>query len=402
MKGKRVLCLLLGAVLCVGMAGCKKDKHVHDYTEYVLIQATCTQAGKIEKVCNGCGEKIYADIEAKGHTMVESICSICGFGSSVGDSSSSSSTSADSSVMPDSSTSADSSIIFDSSTSVESSAIPSEKDFSAFYTFEELYEEVKLLQYTLTKEEFLVALMNCALENVYVNKNERIKLVWQGGVNLDFGKIRTDFEVDAYAAANVYRLQVQEGVLSIMHVNGTSFEIGQIDGVKGAENPIVGITVNLQNDLLVRFKNDKIMALGKIPENPTDIAETVLMYKEYEEKYRVMGSFNKGIESVEIPFSHLGKLIGSIARRAFWDCPKLKSVTIMDGFTEISTQAFKECAALTEITIPASVRAIGENAFEGCAKLETVHFSGTRAQWEGISIASGNEALSSAKVICYG
>ena len=50
------------------------------------------------------------------------------------------------------------------------------------------------------------------------------------------------------------------------------------------------------------------------------------------------------------------------------------------------------------LTIKSKELTVGEKAFSGCSTLARVYFSGTKEQWEALSIASGNGALTGAKV----
>lgn len=101
-----------------------------------------------------------------------------------------------------------------------------------------------------------------------------------------------------------------------------------------------------------------------------------------------------------------------------WDFSRVTSVSIPDSVTVIQPFAFM-CAKLTDLTVPASVSelpkgacyfcedlaavhlpasltAIGENAFGDCNVLKDVWFAGTKAQWDALQIAEGNNALQAA------
>ncbi|MBO4676201.1 MAG: leucine-rich repeat protein, partial [Oscillospiraceae bacterium] len=88
----------------------------------------------------------------------------------------------------------------------------------------------------------------------------------------------------------------------------------------------------------------------------------------------------------------------SIPAYAFDGCGGLKSVTIPDGVTSIGEYAFNTCSSLTSVTIPESVTSIRNSAFNGCTALSEVYFLGSRAQWDAISIGSGNDPLNNANV----
>ena len=86
------------------------------------------------------------------------------------------------------------------------------------------------------------------------------------------------------------------------------------------------------------------------------------------------------LTSITLPES-----VTSIRDKAFWECSSLTSVTIGNGVTSIGERAFLGCSSLTSITIPESVTSIGYAAFEGCSSLETIHYTGTKKQWESIT-----------------
>lgn len=75
---------------------------------------------------------------------------------------------------------------------------------------------------------------------------------------------------------------------------------------------------------------------------------------------------------------------------------KIRTATIPASIQTISKSAFAGCSNLKEITIPVEVTSIEENAFSSCTNLQTVHYTGTTADWNAISIASGNSALTNA------
>ncbi len=95
---------------------------------------------------------------------------------------------------------------------------------------------------------------------------------------------------------------------------------------------------------------------------------------------------------------YLPNSITSIDPCTFASCQNLSSITIPNSVTSIEFQAFENCERLTSITIPASVTSIGRTAFLGCNSLKDVYYRGSAAEWNRISIASGNEALTSATI----
>lgn len=64
--------------------------------------------------------------------------------------------------------------------------------------------------------------------------------------------------------------------------------------------------------------------------------------------------------------------VTEIAKKAFYDCEKLTSVTIGSNVTTIGKQAFDKCQNLKQVTLGSGVTTIGDSAFYDCKKLESV------------------------------
>ena len=77
----------------------------------------------------------------------------------------------------------------------------------------------------------------------------------------------------------------------------------------------------------------------------------------------------KYMKLISIPSS-----VKSIGRSAFYNCPKLESVSFEkeSKLTEINNSVFKHCRELKSISVPSSVKSIGRSAFLNCSKLESV------------------------------
>ena len=85
-----------------------------------------------------------------------------------------------------------------------------------------------------------------------------------------------------------------------------------------------------------------------------------------------------------------------------WSNYTINKVVIDNGVTTIGHYAFKDCSSLERVTIPASVTSIDINAFDGCSSLQNVTYTGTKEQWNAITIASGNDDLKNATITYTG
>ena len=77
----------------------------------------------------------------------------------------------------------------------------------------------------------------------------------------------------------------------------------------------------------------------------------------------------------------------------------VKSVTFSDDVTDIGVGAFMNCYDLETVSIGVGLENVRNSAFYNCAGLSTVRYAGTQAQWQGITIESNNEPLTSANII---
>jgi hypothetical protein len=75
---------------------------------------------------------------------------------------------------------------------------------------------------------------------------------------------------------------------------------------------------------------------------------------------------------IEIPPTHNGLPVTSIASMGFESFTTMTSITIPNSVTTIGPEAFRYCIGLTSITIPNSVTTIGPNAFSHCTSLTSI------------------------------
>ncbi len=80
--------------------------------------------------------------------------------------------------------------------------------------------------------------------------------------------------------------------------------------------------------------------------------------------------------------------VTALANSAFFGCSGLTTVTIPNSVTSIGDLAFRNCSGLTTVTIPNSVTSIGSDAFYNCSGLVSVYYTGTIAEWCGITFGN--------------
>ncbi|MGN0547510.1 MAG: leucine-rich repeat domain-containing protein [Acutalibacteraceae bacterium] len=103
-----------------------------------------------------------------------------------------------------------------------------------------------------------------------------------------------------------------------------------------------------------------------------------------------------------VTFGENSKLT-SIGEKVFYNCTGLTSVTIPDSVTSIGDNAFFYCTGLTSVTFGknSQLTSIGEGAFRECTALTDVYYSGTKKEWNAISIGSDNTCLTNANIHFY-
>ncbi|MGN1017562.1 MAG: leucine-rich repeat protein, partial [Oscillospiraceae bacterium] len=92
--------------------------------------------------------------------------------------------------------------------------------------------------------------------------------------------------------------------------------------------------------------------------------------------------------------------ITSIGMSAFNGCTSLNNISIPEGVTTIRISAFASCSDLVRVDVPESMTSVESNAFNACDSLSYVDYSGTKAQWDKISIGDDNEPLTAATIHC--
>lgn len=97
---------------------------------------------------------------------------------------------------------------------------------------------------------------------------------------------------------------------------------------------------------------------------------------------------------------NFGKGLTYIPDGAFASCDSLKYVEIPDNIVELRYGSFRNCPNLKTIKIPVSIKSIGSSVFYEfyTGSLSDIYYSGTKEQWEQVSIGSSNYDLDDATI----
>ena len=114
----------------------------------------------------------------------------------------------------------------------------------------------------------------------------------------------------------------------------------------------------------------------------------------------ISGDFFLGctsLKSVTLPDSLRG-----VGGCTFMNCTSLISVRLPEDLHDVTWHMFKGCTSLTSVTIPRGIVEVQKDALDGCKALKNVTFTGSAADWKGVTIRPGNTALTSAAIKCTG
>lgn len=153
---------------------------------------------------------------------------------------------------------------------------------------------------------------------------------------------------------------------------------------------VYGVLFDKNKTELIQYPIGNERTSYSIPDSVTSIGEGAFGYC-------------NSLTNIKIPNSVI-----SIGEGAFLECSNLTEVTIPDSVISIGDSAFFACSSLTNATIGNNVSSIGEYAFCGCDSLEClvigngvtsishgafsvygltdVYYTGTKAQWNSISM----------------
>lgn len=346
MKGlKQILSSLLVVTSVFTVASCSLfKKHTHEWQNYVVKNPTCTENGLLEKLCSDCGEKEYEDIMAKGHTIINGICTVCGQQGT-------------------------------SDYEISPIAMPEGANNSAAWSMEKIYQEAKKIGYQEDYKTFLSQLSTGHLQAVYIDAlglfHTTGVAVDKQGNNLELPIILTIGKVSPVNSketklGNIYTVQIQDQQLIFTYSDGVMIPAGKL---QGSGVTITSFGINTENELVVYYSDNTIAFAGKVPEGKVAENQANFIYQRAESGYYIYKVLNSGDKVIEIPVSHQGIPVVHLCANA------LKYLT----------------DPLDAIVVPSTVTSFGDNCFKGLSYNTKVFF-----EMERNSSMLANSGLSNA------
>lgn len=107
-------------------------------------------------------------------------------------------------------------------------------------------------------------------------------------------------------------------------------------------------------------------------------------------------TFDNGV----VVINNTGRMVDfeSAANSPFYGRADITEVIVNDTVTTIGSYSFEKCGNLKTITISPSVKSIGHGAFSGCSGLTDIYFTGSKEEWNAITVDDYNTPFINANV----
>lgn len=108
---------------------------------------------------------------------------------------------------------------------------------------------------------------------------------------------------------------------------------------------------------------------------------------------------NAFAEQLSVTKVTLPSTLTTLSVSCFKNCPKLRTVSGGKSIATIAESAFKYCTVLESIELSSALREVDWCAFDETPDTITIRFDGTEAQWNAITVDSGNDSFKNATVV---
>ncbi len=140
--------------------------------------------------------------------------------------------------------------------------------------------------------------------------------------------------------------------------------------------------------------------------NPTEPTESPASSDSHDFDYTIdingnatITGYTGSAADVIVPEAINGYPVVAIGVAAFSGKENITSVKIPNTVTGIGSNAFSNCSSLALVTVGTGIRTIGDNAFSDCSSLSAILYNGSKSQWNGVYLGSGNDSISNASII---
>ena len=373
----------------------KKEIHEHDYKETILKNATCTETGEKELICDICGDSKNENIPATGHTWdegkvtKEATCEVAGVKTYTCTSCKATKTE-------------DIKALGHKEVKDAAVAATCEKDGltegSHCSVCGKVFEEQKIIEATGHTEVKDAAVAptcttdgktegsHCSACGKILTEQQIIPAIghlWSETYTIDKEATRTEPGQES----------IHCSVCSVIK-KGSEKEIPATVQIFVKNQKLtnkISWTLDSDGELLINgtgsmpdYTDEKLAPWSKYDVKKVTISEGINQIGAY--------SFYKcnSLKEIELPQSikaigegafaectsiiemSIPKNVTSIESDLFNGCSNLKSVSIPNGVTGIGWEAFADCTSLTNIILPESVDGIDECAFYGCSSLKNI------------------------------
>ena len=352
---KHIALFLALALLLPALASCDMfDSHEHEYKSYLIKAPTCTQKGSIERLCQGCGEKHYEDLEMKGHTFSDGVCLVCGVAGSDEDA-----------IVP--------------------VQMPAGANNQASWSMSKLHETASEFGFNGSYASFVSSLDEASISEPYIDALGLVHLSVTAQTT-DIGSLDVPLAlvVGKVSPTSGSELPVIQGIeivnssLLILYANGTQAAGGRFTSSSGKPY-LTGFGINSVNELVAYYSDGRIAFLGKVATGSAPANQSNITYLKEGGSY-VVYRVSADDTVFTVPVSHEGRAIVRIKQGAFQNIgDNVRSIVIPEGITF-------EHGALSDL--PAGVKVfLGGERWDYPTSLgtnATVYFKGDWTYVDGI------------------
>ena len=355
MKGKNfikhVATLVLATTTIFSFAACNPTNNDHDHVwqNYVVKYPSCTTTGTLEKICKDCGQKVYEDIQANGHTYAEGKCKVCGLPGY-----------------------AENELVH--------IPLPETVNVSKLWSMGEIYQTATNFGYIDSYYDFIDDMSNAWAQDIYL---DNLGLL-HASIIFDYsdgeGTISADLPLALYwekvsidnpiqnLTQQIYKIEFKNEEMLITYSDGLKISTGKVVNTTSNSEYIVGFGISASQELIICYADETIAFAGKIALGATPQNQSGFIYTSTSNNSYTISEIHVDSNIVEIPISHRGK-----------------PILMIESFYGASNQS---------IIIPAGIQ-ITDEALSKLSSSVTLYLVGERSEY------NANLAYATPQFTCY-